>query len=122
MIVRILSKRYFQTRRKEIKEIRCDKFINWARIMCQITYYFYAASRISDIENVVFSVPTGNFWDILAGYISKKMGLNFRKLIIGTNENNILDRTLKTGEHAVKDVIAHHLRALIFRYLVILKD
>ena len=58
------------------------------------------------IENVVFSVPTGNFGDILAGYISKKMGLNFRKLIIGTNENNILDRTLRTGEHAVKDVIS----------------
>ena len=91
---------------KKSKNLGAINSINWARIMCQITYYFYAASRISDIENVVFSVPTGNFGDILAGYISKKMGLNFRKLIIGTNENNILDRTLRTGEHAVKDVIS----------------
>ena len=91
---------------KKSKNLGAINSINWARIMCQITYYFYAASRISDIENVVFSVPTGNFGDILAGYISKKMGLKFRKLIIGTNENNILDRTLKTGEHAAKDVIS----------------
>jgi len=74
--------------------------------MCQITYYFYSASRITDNENIVYSVPTGNFGDILAGYISKKMGLKFKKLNIGTNENNILDRTLKSGDHSIKDLVS----------------
>lgn len=91
---------------KKSKHLGAINSINWARIMCQITYYFYSASRVSDSKNIVFSVPTGNFGDILAGYISKKMGLNFRKLIIGTNENNILDRTLRTGEHSIKDVVS----------------
>ena len=91
---------------KKSKQLGAINSINWARIMCQITYYFYSASRISNSEKIVFSVPTGNFGDILAGYIAKKMGLNFSKLIIGTNENNILDRTLKTGEHTIKDVIS----------------
>jgi threonine synthase len=74
--------------------------------MCQITYYFYSASRIENSENIVYSVPTGNFGDILAGYISKKMGLKFKKLIIATNENNILDIALKSGEHTIKDVVS----------------
>ncbi len=91
---------------KKSNNLAAINSINWARIMCQISYYFYAASRIKDSQNIIFSVPTGNFGDILAGYISKKMGLNFRRLIIGTNENNILDRTLKTGEHAIKDVVS----------------
>ena len=79
--------------------------INWARIMCQIVYYFYAMSRL-DLSNksVMFSVPTGNFGDILAGYISIKMGLNISKLNIATNENNILTRTLNTGIHDLRDV------------------
>ncbi|MBL6700995.1 MAG: threonine synthase [Gammaproteobacteria bacterium] len=80
--------------------------INWARIMCQITYYFYSASRIENSENIVYSVPTGNFGDILAGYISKKMGLKFKKLNIATNENNILDIALKSGVHTIKDVVS----------------
>jgi len=91
---------------KKSNNLAAINSINWARIMCQISYYFYAASRIQDSQNINFSVPTGNFGDILAGYISKKMGLNFRKLIIGTNENNILDRAIKTGEHQIKDVIS----------------
>ena len=91
---------------KKSNNLAAINSINWARIMCQISYYFYAASRIQDSQNIIFSVPTGNFGDILAGYISKKMGLNFRKLIIGTNENNILDRAIKTGEHQIKDVIS----------------
>ena len=80
--------------------------INWVRIMCQITYYFYSASRIENSENIVYSVPTGNFGDILAGYIAKKMGLKFKKLNIATNENNILDIALKSGEHTIKDVVS----------------
>ena len=91
---------------KRTKHLGAVNSINWARIMCQITYYFYSSSRIKDSHKVIYSVPTGNFGDILAGYIAKKMGLNFKKLIIGTNENNILDRALKTGIHSIKDVMS----------------
>ncbi len=81
--------------------------INWARIMCQTVYYFYAMSRLeSNNKSVMFSVPTGNFGDILAGYISIKMGLKISKLNIATNENNILTRTLNTGIHDLRDVKA----------------
>mgnify|MGYP001217679102 FL=1 len=79
--------------------------INWARIMCQTVYYFYAMSRLDyDNKSVMFSVPTGNFGDILAGYISMKMGLKISKLNIATNENDILTRTLNTGHHDLRDV------------------
>jgi len=83
--------------------------INWARIMCQIVYYFYAALKLGrtratpivlDTERKIsFSVPTGNFGDIYAGYVAKKMGLNINKLIVATNENDILNRVIETGEY-----------------------
>ena len=72
--------------------------INWARIMCQIVYYFYAALKLKN-SKVTFSVPTGNFGDVYAGYIAKKMGLNVDKLIVATNENDILKRVIDTGEY-----------------------
>jgi len=72
--------------------------INWARIICQIVYYFYAAFKI-DKQNISFSVPTGNFGDIYAGYMAKKMGLSIDKLIVATNENDILRRVINTGEY-----------------------
>ena len=72
--------------------------INWARIICQIVYYFYAAFKI-DKQNISFSVPTGNFGDIYAGYMAKKMGLPIDKLIVATNENDILQRVINTGEY-----------------------
>ena len=117
-IINIAVKGNFDDCQNIIKEIFADdeykknnnlgaiNSINWARIMCQITYYFYSSSRISDNENIVYSVPTGNFGDILAGYISKKMGLKFKRLNIGTNENNILDRALRSGDHSIKDLIS----------------
>ncbi len=71
--------------------------INWARIICQIVYYFYAYFQISSKVN--FSVPTGNFGDIYAGYIAKKMGLPIDKLIVATNENDILCRVINSGEY-----------------------
>jgi len=71
--------------------------INWARIICQIVYYFYTYFKISSDLN--FSVPTGNFGDIYAGFIAKKMGLPIDKLIIATNENDILYRALESGEY-----------------------
>ncbi len=71
--------------------------INWARIVCQIVYYFYAYFKFSTRVN--FSVPTGNFGDVYAGYVAKKMGLPIDKLIVATNENDILYRVINSGEY-----------------------
>lgn len=77
--------------------------INWARILAQITYYVYSYIQVRKFESVDakirFVVPSGNFGDILAGYYAKEMGLPVDKLIIATNENDILDRFLKTGRY-----------------------
>lgn len=83
--------------------------INWARILAQITYYFHAhfslARQLGDSSpNVRFVVPTGNFGDILAGYFATRMGLPVDKLIIATNENDILHRFWKTGHYEKKAV------------------
>jgi len=72
--------------------------INWARIVCQIVYYFYSFFRLKK-KNISFSVPTGNFGDIYAGYVAKKMGLPINKLIVATNKNDILQRVINTGEY-----------------------
>jgi len=72
--------------------------INWARIVCQIVYYFYSAFKFKN-KKINFSVPTGNFGDIYAGYVAKKMGLPIEKLIVATNENDILERVINTGEY-----------------------
>ena len=72
--------------------------INWARIVCQIVYYFYSYFKLKK-DNISFSVPTGNFGDIYAGYVAKKMGLPINKLIVATNENDILQRTINKGEY-----------------------
>ena len=74
--------------------------INWARIMSQVVYYVFAASRIPASANLNFCVPTGNFGNIYAGYIAKKLGANIHKLIIATNKNDILHRTLNTGHYS----------------------
>jgi threonine synthase len=72
--------------------------INWARIICQIVYYFYSYFLLKK-EKISFAVPTGNFGDVFAGYIAKKMGLPVDKLIVATNENDILQRAINTGEY-----------------------
>ena len=77
--------------------------INWARIICQIVYYFYAAFKMNKSE-ISFAVPTGNFGDIYAGYMAKKMGLQIDKLIIATNDNDILQRVINTGEYRPSEV------------------
>lgn len=72
--------------------------INWARIMAQIVYYFSAAISLGAPDRAVsFSVPTGNFGDIFAGFVASRMGLPIARLIVATNENDILARTLSTG-------------------------
>ncbi|MFG1305844.1 threonine synthase [Xanthobacter autotrophicus] len=80
--------------------------INWARIVAQVVYYFYAATALgAPHREVSFVVPTGNFGDILAGFVAKKMGLPIRDLTIATNVNDILVRTLDTGRYEVKGVL-----------------
>ncbi|MEM1039742.1 MAG: threonine synthase [Pseudomonadota bacterium] len=74
--------------------------INWGRIMAQIVYYFTAAVALgAPNRRVSFSVPTGNFGDIFAGFVAKKMGLPVETLVIATNSNDILARTLETGRY-----------------------
>jgi len=74
--------------------------INWARVLAQVVYYFTSAVSIGAPERTVsFTVPTGNFGDIFAGYVAKRMGLPIDRLIIATNQNDILHRTLQSGDH-----------------------
>ncbi|MCD2325135.1 threonine synthase [Sphingomonas sp. IC-56] len=79
--------------------------INWARLMAQVVYYFYAAVRLGGPDKpVAFSVPTGNFGDVFAGYVAAKMGLPVAKLIVATNVNDILHRALSTGDYSTGTV------------------
>ncbi len=81
--------------------------INWARIVAQVVYYFTAAVALgAPARKVAFTVPTGNFGDIFAGYVAQRMGLPIDRLVIATNVNDILSRTLATGTYALHDVVA----------------
>jgi threonine synthase len=82
--------------------------INWARVLAQIVYYFFAAFRVQAATGataVRFSVPTGNFGDIFAGYIAWRMGLPIDRLVLATNENDILARFFETGEYRTGQVV-----------------
>ena len=78
--------------------------INWARIIAQTVYYFYAFFKIGNGKPLSFSVPTGNFGDIYAGYLAKKLGLPIDKLIVATNKNDILHRAISGGDYTQKKV------------------
>ena len=79
--------------------------INWARIIAQSVYYFYSYFLIEENNQPInFSVPTGNFGDVYAGYLSKKMGLPINKLIVATNQNDILHRAISNGTYNVEKV------------------
>ena len=79
--------------------------INWARIIAQCVYYFYCYFLIKDNkQSINFSVPTGNFGDVYAGYLAKKMGLPINKLIVATNQNDILHRAISGGSYEVEKV------------------
>jgi threonine synthase len=83
--------------------------INWARIMAQIVYYFYASLNLGGPQReMAFSVPTGNFGDIFAGYLAKKMGLPISQLVVATNQNDILHRTIAQNKYE-KHPLAHTL-------------
>ena len=72
--------------------------INWARIIFQVVYYFFIGLKFLN-KRISFSVPTGNFGDVYAGYVAKKMGLPIKKLIVATNQNDILSRVINSGEY-----------------------
>jgi threonine synthase len=78
--------------------------INWARVVAQVVYYFKAwfAVTKSDDEQVSFSVPSGNFGNVLAGHIARMMGLPVRRLVVATNENDVLDEFFRTGRYRVR--------------------
>ncbi|MGH1465170.1 MAG: threonine synthase [Cognatishimia sp.] len=79
--------------------------INWARVLAQVVYFFSSAVSLgAPHRKVSFTVPTGNFGDIFAGYIAKKMGLPIEKLVIATNHNDILHRTMETGAYTKQGV------------------
>ncbi|QEE36359.1 threonine synthase [Octadecabacter sp. SW4] len=80
--------------------------INWGRVLAQVVYYFSSAVSLgAPHRKVSFTVPTGNFGDIFAGYIAKEMGLPIDRLVIATNQNDILHRTLQSGEQIKQGVI-----------------
>ena len=79
--------------------------INWARIIAQVVYYYWSFLQIpNNINKINFIVPTGNFGNVFAGYVAKKMGLPIEKLHLVTNENDILHRTISSGEMTIKDL------------------
>jgi threonine synthase len=81
--------------------------INWARIVAQVVYYFTAAVALGcPHRKVAFTVPTGNFGDIYAGYVAQRMGLPIDRLVIATNVNDILTRTIATGNYELREVVA----------------
>lgn len=78
--------------------------INWARVVAQVVYYFkgyFAATRSND-ERVSFTVPSGNFGNVCAGHIARMMGLPIEKLVVATNENDVLDEFFRTGAYRVR--------------------
>ena len=83
--------------------------INWARVLAQIVYYFYAAFRVMEregVDRVRVCVPTGNFGDIFAGYIAARMGLPISRLVLATNENDILARFFNDGDYSLGEVVS----------------
>lgn len=81
--------------------------INWVRVMAQISYYIYAGLALGAPDRAIsFTVPTGNFGNVFAGLMAKRMGLPIDRLVIATNANDILDRTVKSGRYEVKGVHA----------------
>ncbi len=80
--------------------------INWVRIVAQTVYYFFSYFQVCQLnEKINFSVPTGNFGDVYAGYLSKKMGLPIEKLIVATNQNDILHRAISKGKYESRSVV-----------------
>jgi len=89
---------------KARRHIGAVNSINWARVAAQVVYYFkaYFAATRSDGEEVSFAVPSGNFGNIYAGYVARRMGLPVRRLVLATNENDVLDEYFRSGRYRVR--------------------
>jgi threonine synthase len=94
---------------KEKYKIGAVNSINWARVTAQVVYYFkgYFAVTKSNDEQVSFSVPSGNFGNVCAGHLARMMGLPIRKLIVATNENDVLDEFFRTGIYRPRPQTVH---------------
>jgi threonine synthase len=95
---------------KEKHAIGAVNSINWARVVAQVVYYFkgyFAATRSND-EQVSFAVPSGNFGNIFAGHVAKRMGLPIRRLVLATNENDVLDEFFRTGRYRPRKTSETH--------------
>jgi threonine synthase len=97
LVKRMFNDRAFASR----FDLSAVNSINWARLMAQVVYYFHAAVRLgAPARSVAFSVPTGNFGDVFAGYVAARMGLPVERLIVATNVNDILHRALSDGDYS----------------------
>jgi len=95
---------------KQANNLGAVNSINWARVVAQVVYYFkgyFAATRSND-EQVSFAVPSGNFGNIFAGYVAKRMGLPIRRLVLATNENDVLDEFFRTGRYRPRKTADTH--------------
>ncbi len=92
--------------------------INWGRIVAQVVYYFrgYLAATTSSTQRVSFAVPSGNFGNILSGWIAKQMGLPVHRLILATNENDVLDEFFRTGRYRVRSAARRRSRPAARRW------
>ena len=95
---------------KEKYRIGTVNSINWGRVMAQVVYYFagYFKATESNDETVSFCVPSGNFGNVCAGHIAKQMGLPIRRLMVATNENDVLDEFFKTGSYRPRTAAHTH--------------
>ena len=94
-----------QTFLPEQRQLVAVNSINWARILMQIVYYFSAALKLGAPDHrVSFSVPTGNFGDVFAGYLAKRMGLPVDRLVVATNQNDILHRFISANDYSTTDL------------------
>ncbi len=126
---RIVKELFTDAEFRKEQRLTAVNSINWARIMAQIVYYFYAALKLGAPQQAMsFSVPTGNFGDIYAGYLAKRMGLSVDTLMIASNRNDILTRCVETGEYKVDGVtpslspsmdiqISSNFERLLFEYV-----
>lgn len=105
---RIVKQLFGDLEFKDKNNLGAVNSINWARVLAQIVYYFYSAFKVqarTGAQKVSFSVPTGNFGDIFAGYVAALMGLPVDKLYLATNENDILSRFFNTGVYSIGEVV-----------------
>lgn len=97
---------------KQEHQLGAVNSVNWARVLAQVVYYFSAYSQLSAPASFEVAVPTGNFGNIFAGYIARRMGLPIRRLILATNQNDILHRFFSTGRYERGDVHFSHSPAM----------